>query len=296
MTIEIRRNGTEDTERTPIAARAETGDGWRICEFVCDAGPGDRPFEERHDRVSLAVVTDGSFTYRSDTGRALMVPGSVLLGNAGRCFECGHDHGTGDRCIAFQLDRAYFEEIAARRAGHAAYAFATPALPPSDRLLPAAVAAAVAAAGAETLAREELVVAVAETVVALASGVVATSASPSARDMRRIGASLRRIEADADTTLDLATLAGDAGMSRYHYLRTFRRTVGTTPHQFVLATRMRRAAARLATSRDPVTAVAFDAGFGDLSTFVRRFRRIFGTTPSDYRRRETTLGAPRLTP
>src|SRR2546430_5544229 len=30
----------------------------------------------------------------------LMTPGSLLLGNAGQCFECGHEHGLGDRCLS----------------------------------------------------------------------------------------------------------------------------------------------------------------------------------------------------
>ena len=72
-------------------------------------------------------------------------------------------------------------------------------------------------------------------------------------------------------------------MSPYHFLRTFRQVVGMTPHQFVLRTRMHRAAVRLRRSDAPVSAVAFDAGFNDLSTFNRRFRRLMGVSPSVYR-------------
>ena len=45
-----------------------------------------------------------------------------------------------------------------------------------------------------------------------------------------------------------------------------------TPHQYVIAARLSRAAAALAQSRRPVLEIALDAGFGDLSTFNRRFR------------------------
>ncbi len=54
-------------------------------------------------------------------------------------------------------------------------------------------------------------------------------------------------------------------MSPYHFLRTFRQVAGMTPHQFVLRTRLHRAAVRLRTSDEPISAIAFDAGFGDLS-------------------------------
>ena len=44
-----------------------------------------------------------------------------------------------------------------------------------------------------------------------------------------------------------------------------------------------RAAVRRATSRDSVAAIAYDAGFGDLSTFNSRFRDIFGAPPTKFR-------------
>jgi AraC family transcriptional regulator len=83
----------------------------------------------------------------------------------------------------------------------------------------------------------------------------------------------------------LASFARDAAMSPYHFLRVFRDVVGMTPHQFVLRTRMHRAAVRLRRSDDPVSGIAFDAGFNDLSTFNRRFRRIVGITPTAFRAR-----------
>jgi AraC-like DNA-binding protein len=72
-------------------------------------------------------------------------------------------------------------------------------------------------------------------------------------------------------------------MSVYHFLRTFRQVAGLPPHQYVLHTRLRRAAVRLRTSNHPISAIAFDAGFGDLSTFNRRFRRVMGCSPGAYR-------------
>lgn len=106
---------------------------------------------------------------------------------------------------------------------------------------------------------------------------------PSPRDQRRITETLRRIEAQADEPLSLATLAGSVAMSPYHFLRTFRQVVGMTPHQFVLRTRMHRAAVRLQRTDDAVSSIAFAAGFNDLSTFNHRFRRVMGTSPSAYR-------------
>ena len=53
--------------------------------------------------------------------------------------------------------------------------------------------------------------------------------------------------------------------------------------EYVLRTRLHRAAVRLRTCDEPISTIAFDAGFGDLSTFNRRFRRLMGCSPGAYR-------------
>ena len=55
------------------------------------------------------------------------------------------------------------------------------------------------------------------------------------------------------------------------------------PHQYLLHTRLHRAALALRQSDQPVSVIALDAGFEDLSTFNRRFRRVMGATPTAFR-------------
>jgi AraC-like DNA-binding protein len=261
------------------------GEGWWINEFVCHAGPHDPPFEERHASVSIAAVIEGTFQYRSSAGKALLYPGAFLLGNADTCFQCGHDHGSGDRCIAFQFAPDYFEEIGATVAGSSRVRFPVAMLPP----LPAMTALAVMMESIEffgRMAAEEIAVAAAERTLCLVGGHHAAHATASTRDEKRISAALRYIEANAGQPLDLATLARTAVMSKYHFLRTFRRTVGCTPYQYLLRLRLRRAALALTSTQKPVSAIVFEIGFGDLSTFNAHFRRVFGTTPSELRQRD----------
>jgi AraC family transcriptional regulator len=107
------------------------GDGWAVADVVCASGPRDRPFEERHENAAVAVVAAGSFQYRSTTGRSLMTPGSLLLGNPGQAFECGHEHGEGDRCVSFWYAPDYFERVAADAGARGArLGFRVPRLPP----------------------------------------------------------------------------------------------------------------------------------------------------------------------
>src|SRR6202167_384329 len=91
-----------------IASEAQ----WSLTEYMCSAGPHDRTFEERHSQVSIALVPSGTFRYRTDTGEGFLYPGAFLLGNAGSCYECGHEHSHGDRCLALHLEPELVGEIA----------------------------------------------------------------------------------------------------------------------------------------------------------------------------------------
>jgi AraC-like DNA-binding protein len=255
------------------------GCGWAVADVVCTAGPNDRPFEEQHERVAVAAVIRGAFRYRTRQGAATLAPGALMLGNPGACFECGHEHGVGDRCLSFHFERGWFEGVVASTPGARRATFTAPRIAPSNasvRLL----AAAEAAIG-DARAVEEIAVLIAGFVVSQ-PGVSVRPAS--ARDEKRIGATIRLLEADGEEAPTLAKLAAAAGMSPFHFLRTFRAVSGATPYQFILGQRLRRAAARLRRSPDPIAVIAFESGFGDLSTFNRRFRRLLGMTPSAWRR------------
>jgi AraC family transcriptional regulator len=270
--------------REPEGRNLAAGNGWRISEVICYAGPQDRPFEELHSSVSIAAVVAGSFNYRCPEGRALLSPGSLLLGNPGSCFECGHEHSTGDRCVAFHYDPDYFAEIAASAAGSSRFRFKAAMLPALRALArPVATAEAATRVPGET-AMDELAISLAERVLGIASDSHPTALAPSSRDQKRISRALRQIEKHCDEALDLDTLAGTACMSKYHFLRCFRRIVGVTPHQFLLSARLRRAAVTLRTSDQHVSTIAFDCGFGDLSTFNAQFRQAFGAAPVAFRR------------
>ena len=145
------------------------------------------------------------------------------------------------------------------------------------------IATAVSAAG-DAAALEETALTFAATVIALLAESEPAVAAPSPRDERRISEAVRVIEMHLDEPLSLADLARTVAMSPYHFLRSFRLVVGVTPHQYLLALRLKRAAVRLRQGREPIATIAYDCGFGDLSEFNRRFRRIIGVSPRLYRR------------
>lgn len=253
-----------------------------MVEVVCRSGPADRPFEERHDWTSVAVVLGGTFTYRSTTGRALMTPGSLLLGNAGACFECGHEHAAGDRCVAFQFAPDIVDETAGALRRLTATPFRRPRLPPLHATLPLVAEARAVAANPDPLRAEQVAIDVAAAALALDHE---TSEAPcDARDEKRIAAAVRIIETRSAEKLTIAGLAREVGLTRRRFAVAFRRTVGTTPYHYLLALRLDAAAARLRERGASVLSVALDAGFGDLSEFTRSFGARFGHSPGRYRR------------
>ncbi|MGN6571594.1 MAG: helix-turn-helix transcriptional regulator [Pseudolabrys sp.] len=261
-----------------------SGTGWTVRDVVCDAGPGDPAFEERHADVSIAVVTAGSFQYRTRQGAATLAPGSLLLGNAGACFECGHTHARGDRCLAFHYEPGFFEAVAADVPGVRDAQFTKAALPALPALAPLVAEAEAARDNGDVGALEELALRLAGAVVSRQRGRGAIRRAPTARDEQRVTAALRRIEAAPQAPHGLAALARAAELSPFHFLRTFRHVTGLTPHQFVLRMRLNRAAMLVRRSTAAITDIAYDCGFNDLSTFNRRFRRLMGIPPGAWRK------------
>jgi AraC-type DNA-binding domain-containing proteins len=83
--------------------------------------------------------------------------------------------------------------------------------------------------------------------------------------------------------LKLAELARVAGMSSFHFAREFKRTTGTTPHQYLIKFRVERAKALLVRKELPLIEVGLQTGFSHQSHFTRLFRRVTGLTPNAYR-------------
>jgi AraC-like DNA-binding protein len=279
---------------TATATILAKGEGWHVADVVCTAAAGDRPFEEQHPGHCVAAVTGGVFRYRAAQGTAMLTPGALLLGNPGTCYECGHEHGAGDRCLSFHFAPGYFEAVAVDVPGAARTSFATPRVPPSAALAPLMAAAEAMRGSAEAAEFEELGLRMAGAAIALASGAAGPGRPPSRRDQKRVAEAVRLIETGSDGELSLSALAGGTATSPYHFLRTFRAVAGMTPYQFLLRTRLHRAAVRLRQGDEPVSTIAFEAGFNDLSTFNRRFRGVMGMAPAAYRFATRKASRPRF--
>jgi AraC family transcriptional regulator len=83
---------------------------------------------------------------------------------------------------------------------------------------------------------------------------------------------------------NLAQLAAQAGLSKFHFQRLFKAATGISPSRYHINLRMGEARRLLRETRMSVIDVALEVGYTDPSHFARLFRRETGLSPSEYRR------------
>lgn len=259
--------------RTIFACEAITVEDYR-----CQSHAGAPAFVEHHAGHSISFVRRGSFSYHF-RGRVFdLVAGSVLIGHPGDDYACTHEHVCGDECLSFHLSEELADSI-----GHGSDVWRTGALPPLPELMVLAELAQAAADGAGAIGLDEAGMLFADRFARLAADKAPRSLTVSARDRSRAVAAALWIEENAGEEVSLEAVAREVGLSPFHFLRLFSKVIGATPHQYLIRARLRRAARRLATEEAPVTEVAYDAGFADLSNFVRTFHKAAGVSPSRFR-------------
>lgn len=250
-----------------------------VVDYRCSTGPDARPFTEVHSGYSVSYVRKGSFGYRVRGERYELVAGSVLVGHPGDEFMCTHDHHVcGDECLAFHLSPDFVDLI-----GGDAGTWRTGGLPPLPELMVLGELAQAAAASQGDVGLDEAGLWFASRFVEVVTGRRPTPQQATVKDRRRAveAAMWINTHSQEDIALDLA--ASQVGLSPFHFLRLFTRVLGVSPHQYLVRSRLRHAARLLAEGDRPVTDVALDVGFADLSNFVRTFHRAAGVSPRAFR-------------
>ena len=254
--------------------------GLAIVDYRCAARLRERPVVERHTAFSLSYVRKGSFGYRYRGAPFELVPGSILLGAPGDEYTCTHDHVCGDECLSIQLAPELVDTLGASPA-----LWRIGCLPPLAELVVIAEQTQAAVEGRGDAGTDELALTFAARFAERASGSKPAPFAARARDRRRAIEAAQWLDDHLQERVDLHSAAATIGLSAFHFLRLFTAVVGATPHQYLLRARLRRAARLLAADDRSITDVAYDVGFGDLSNFVRTFRRAAGVSPRRFRQR-----------
>jgi AraC-like DNA-binding protein len=94
--------------------------------------------------------------------------------------------------------------------------------------------------------------------------------------------------------LDLEIIAQRAGVSKYHFIRSFSAAYGQTPAQYLAHRRIERAQDLLRATNLTVTEVCMLVGYTSLGSFSAKFRSLVGETPSAFQERYGGKGVPHI--
>jgi len=124
--------------------------------------------------------------------------------------------------------------------------------------------------------------------------VAVPSAGPPANvsALRALRRARDRIDRDYAGTIDIASLAREAGYSTGQFIRAFEAAYGETPGRYRTRRRVERACELLRSVNLTVTEICMVVGFSSVGTFSRRFSELVGQSPSAYRQEAARRGGP----
>lgn len=92
------------------------------------------------------------------------------------------------------------------------------------------------------------------------------------------------IEANLESDLKVETVAAKSGYSPFHFHRVFRAALGESVAEYVRRRRLAKASRKLLDSDIPLSKIAMEAAFESQESFTRAFKKMYGVTPSRFRR------------
>lgn len=93
------------------------------------------------------------------------------------------------------------------------------------------------------------------------------------------------IKANLNEKISIEHLSNKACMSKATFYRLFKRELGISPNDYILAEKMNRAKVLLANPANKIAFISYELGFADANYFIRAFKKIVGITPGAYQLR-----------
>lgn len=250
--------------------------------------PYEINFRAQQDVVSIPLgVIEGVRAYNSDKLAKLAVqPGDLIFHPSGATVYVDAPRRVAE-FLTFAIDPALRQEIEEENGAKSLLIGA----PHSRTLRGSSVAVSLARMvrrfmlgghpGGRLAAQSFAILALTEALSAPAGALPRPPNAFAVRSLRRV---LDYIEAKRGSDIALTDLAQVAGLTTYHFARSFKQATGITPSRYVMERRLALARELLAGTGDSLAGVAHDAGFASQSHMTDSFRRLLGTTPGRYRR------------
>lgn len=233
-----------------------------------------------HDQFGIGLIDRGAQKSASGRGMVEAGAGDLITVNPGEVHDGAPigDHGRSWRMLYLDPERLF--ELAADLTGRAFtrdIEFTHPTL--QDARLARRFEALFLALIAEPASAPSLQADTA--LLMLLADLLSPRSSETPVTPASITPARTRLDDDPTRDVDLATLAADAGLSRFQFLRAFSRATGLTPHAYLIQRRLQLARALIASGL-PLADAAAASGFCDQSHLTRHFVRCFGLSPGAY--------------
>jgi AraC-like DNA-binding protein len=220
-----------------------------------------------HDQFGIGLMVSGAQTSASGRGPVEVSAGDLITVNPGEVHDGLPVDDTGRSWRMLYLDAPVMQQLTGSARDFAFPALRRPGL--------AACFARLFRAAPQPLAR-----------LAAETSLLTLRKALEDRPMRPqppapITRAVEALQDDPARAVSLSDLSALAGLSRFHFLRSFRSATGLAPHAYQVQARL-HLARRLILTGQPLAAVAVEAGFADQSHLTRLFARSYGMTPGHY--------------
>jgi AraC-like DNA-binding protein len=272
-----------DAGRWSQEVRGYLLDGVLVESYGYPRGPAGAVAGHAHDEYHVCVNGSEPGEYRYRGGWHLVPPGAltVIMADQAHSLRELADRERTARFTVLYPSSALMRRFAAELGGVRAGAPFFPAPVIADDELTARLAGLPEVLHGSRLARDEFVLSVLIDLLARHGAIHGAGRRP-ARS-RSVDVVRTYLHDNDASDVSLTELAALAGLSSYHLSRMFREQIGLPPHAYQLQMRIARAK-RLLLRGLPVSRVAQETGFFDLSHFTRHFKRVVGVPPGAYRR------------
>lgn len=234
-----------------------------------------------HDSLAFGGVEQGAMRFWHGGGEYLASAGEMIVLNPGEVHDGRTDPSAGCRYHMLYVEQPAIEELFAADEPRLRSGAALKGPLVRDRAL-AKLISDFSVGNLDSL-QQQTALAVILFQLFTRHGRPPLAARPVAAEKNCVARAKSYMAESLDRPLLLKDIAAAAGLSNWHFLRTFKRVTGMPPHAYLNQLRLERARGFLAAGEAPAQ-VAAALGFSDQSHLIRRFKAAFGFTPGQYRR------------